>query len=418
MAAVSLVHRESDSGHLRTVPSAHGETEVERLVVDGTLDVAKAAAPGGYSRGGFAGTYAAPERTIGLLAGGWPPRKGPRAGLEPLRAGLGAVLEMADADTLTLRELSSSLELCPCQAAEMPDGEWLRSVLIERADPGFEDDRNRQITALMLLEAVGTGTEPAIERAFRLVHGFGAPIDGTSEAASARRAWRAAILRNYSVSAWRHLWRWLSEQLVGDALTVQELGDRLADALGAQSVGAFLSELPDRFESNELLPAEESIRDSDEPVPVSALRQLAIGAARLDDLDEETRTAFIGRDQNDLGPLWLQHQLAEHRTSSLAALGRDLAATLVRRAKRVANSKMYLTSDLRPYVPTRLRDRDGRLYTIGVESDAEVSLRSWTLAQILVALGAIERPEGGYTITSKGEALRDHLAAENEVSAA
>jgi hypothetical protein len=156
---------------------------------------------------------------------------------------------------------------------------------------------------------------------------------------------------------------------------------------------------------------EEGIRDSDQPVPLVCLRQLAIGAQRLDDLDAETRAAFVGRDRDDLGPAWVEHQLAEHAAGTLADVARDLVDTMLRRVRRVALSKMALSEDLRPYVPTRLRDRDGVLSMVGIEPDSEVSLRTWTLTQILAGLGSVERSDAGYTVTPAGEQLRDRLAA-------
>jgi hypothetical protein len=281
--------------------------------------------------------------------------------------------------------------------------------MFEEADVESEGDRNRQITALMLLEALDGGPHGDPERPFRLAHGFGSMIDGDTLEARARRAWRAAILRNYSVSAWRHLWRWLSEQLVGDAITARDLGDRFADALGTGTVSDLVSGLPERVDNDGLRPIEEELRSSEDPVPVRSLRQLAIGALRLDDLDAETRNAFLGRDRDDLGPAWMQHQLTEHEDSAVADLGRDLAQTMLRRAQRVAASKMRMGSDLRPYVPTRLRDRDGMLSMVGTEPDADVSLRGWTLAQVMAGLGAIDHSQYGYTTSASGQELRSRL---------
>jgi hypothetical protein len=414
VAAASLVH--GRHGHARRVPAAHGEDRVPRFIDGGRLDLAAAAAKGGYSQGGFADTYAAPERTIGLLRGASPPRPGPRADLVPLRAALGDVLEAARSVTLTLDELSGLGHLCPCAVAEAADGEWLRRVMFEQADRDSEGDRNRQVTALMLLEALEGGPHDDPERAFRLAHGFGAEILGDSAAATARRAWRAAILRNYSVSAWRHLWRWLSEQLAGDAMLARELADRLADAVGGGRVGALVDDLPQRVDGGRLLPAEEGLRTADEDVPLRSLRQLALGAQRLDDLDAETRDAFLGRDRDDLGPSWVAHQLAEHADSTLADLARDLVDTMLRRARRVAVSKMRLGEGLRPYVPTRLRDRDGLLSMAGVEADAEVSLRGWTLAQVLGALGAIDRPDDHYELSALGVELAGRLRSTIEAA--
>lgn len=409
LAGVAAIHGDTSGGHRRLVPAAHGEDRIRGFFDGGALDVTSAAAPGGYSKGGFAGTYAAPERALGLLGSGWPPRSGPRANTAPLREGLELVLEMARRETLSTAELTAAADLCPCCAAEAPDGRWLLRVMFEEADAESEGDRNRQITALMLLEALDGGPHGDPERPFRLAHGFGGVIDGDTLEARARRAWRAAILRNYSVSAWRHLWRWLSEQLVGEAITARELGDRLADALGTGTVSDLMSGLPERVDKDGLRPIEEELRSSEDPVPVRSLRQLAIGALRLGDLDGETRTAFLGRDRDDLGPAWMQHQLTEHSDSAVADLGRDLAQTMLRRAQRVAASKMRMGSDLRPYVPTRLRDRDGLLSMVGTEPDAEVSLRGWTLAQVMAGLGAIDHSQDGYTTSASGQELRGRL---------
>lgn len=408
MAAASLAH--SQAGHRRRVPAAHGEDRIHRFVGPGGLDLAAAAARGGYSQGGFAGTYATAERTIGLLRGSRPPRPGPRADAAVLRAALGDVLELAHQPTLTAADMAAAVHLCPCQAAEAPDGEWLRGVMFEQADDEFEGDRNRQLAALMLLEALGGPPVADPERAFRLRHGFGAPIEGEGGDAARRRAWRAAILRNYSVSAWRHLWRWLSEQLAGEALTATELGGRLADAVGTARVRDLMDSLPERVEAGGLAPAEEGISDSEEEVPLRSLRQLALGAQRLQDLDGEARNGFLGLDRDDLGPVWVEHQLDEHANGTLADLGRDLVATMLRRARRVAHSKMYLGKDLRPYIPTRLRDRDGLLSIVGTEADGEVSLRGWTLAQVLCGLGVLDRDdEGSYSVTPLGEGIRGNL---------
>jgi hypothetical protein len=412
MGAAWLAHGAAPGGHDRDVPFAHGSDRIPRFIHDGVLDIPRAAAtPDGFSKGGFAGTYRAPEGRIGLLVGATPARPGPRADLGVLRAGLGEVLELAREPTLTVDTMAQFTHLCPCQAAVAADGRWLRQVMFEQARPDVEGDYNRQISALMLIEALDGGPYGDPERRFRLTHGFGAAIDGAGFEARARRGWRAAILRNYSVSAWRHLWRWLSLELAGDAMTARELGDRLADAVGASRVRALTDGLPSRTDATGLLPAEEAIRDSDDPVPITALRHLALGACRLHDLDEETSKLFVGVDRDDLGPLWVEHQLAEHADGALRDFARDLVQTLVRRAWRVANSKMRLTQDLRPYVPTRLRDRDGILSVVDAETDSEVSLRGWTLSQVLCALGAIDRPDRQYTVSPDGAALRSTITA-------
>jgi hypothetical protein len=413
MGAAWLAHGAEPTGHVRELPSAHGAFRIPLFIHDGVLDVVRAAAsPDGFSRGGFAGTYRGTEGDIGLLVGATPPRPGPRVDLEPLRAGLGDVLNLAREATLSEQAIAQMSHVCPCRAADAPDGQWLRQVMFEHARPDVEGDVNRQITALMLLESLAGGPHGDPERQFRLVHGFGPGTGGDGIEARVRRAWRAAILRNYTVSAWRHLWRWLSLELDGDWLTVHGLGDRLAEAVGGGRVRALIDDLPSRVDASGLLPVEEEIRDADDPVPITALRHLALGACRLQDLDDETRNLYVGVDRDDLGPLWVEHQLSEHADSELSAFARDLVQTLVRRAWRVANSKMRLNpTSQRPFVPTRLRDRDGLLSVIEPEFDSEVSLRGWTLSQVMGALGAIDRPKGGYKVSSDGTTLGATISA-------
>ncbi len=409
VAAASYGHTISGS-HKRAVPSAHGEGSLPAFIRDGQLDIAAAAKIGsGMSKGGFAGTYEAPERTIRLLKGTNPPTAGTRLQVVPLKDALGDVLELASQDSLSEGELTQIGHLCPCELGEASDGAWLRHLMFEDADPEVEGDVNRQVTGLMMLEALdGVGTTDP-ECAFRLTHGFGRLPEGDSMEATARRAWQAAILRNYSVSAWRHLWSWLSRQLSEAEMSQGELAARLSEALGGGSVRSFVDESPERITNAELLPAEEDLRDSDEEVPVKALRQLILGAERLDELDAESRVAYLGHDPTDLGPEWVKAQMEEHMNGGVDALARDLVATMLTRARRVAVSKMQMVPGEGPYVPTRLRERDGMLWMNGIEADAEVSLRGWTLTQVLTALGAVDRDGDVYTVTGLGEEMRETL---------
>lgn len=412
IAGVSLLHGESESGHSREVPRAHGEIRIARFFGDDGLDIDRASQLNGYSRGGFSGTYLAPERVLGLLDEAWPPRPAADVNLVSLRAGLGDVFALADRSSITEQELADMSHLCPCRAADHADGVWLRHWMFERAAGDRESDLNRQVTALMMLETFSPGGVSNPEQAFRLMHGFGEPIIGQTREALARRAWRAAILRNYSVSAWRRLWTWLSEQLAaGDLLTEQELGDLLASAVGDGSVAGLSESLPESVNGGQLLPAEEQIKASADPIPAQALRQLALGVRRLSDLDDETRDLFVGTLRDDLGPTWMRHQLDEYANNSVADLARHLLATMLVRARRVALSKMTLDESFRPYVPTRLRDRDGRLWMEGVESDVDVSLRCETLAQVLVALGAADRHGDGFRVSALGR-MMDLMSAE------
>ena len=107
--------------------------------------------------------------------------------------------------------------------------------------------------------------------------------------------WRAAALRNFSVGAWRALWRWLAARLNAEPMTAQQLGERLADALDDVTVAEMLDELPDRMDGPALRPAETDLTALDWS-PMRAVRELALGAQRLQDLHGPTLKAFIGTD--------------------------------------------------------------------------------------------------------------------------
>jgi len=318
-------------------------------------------------------------------------------------------LSLAEQDSLSVAELQDADELCLCAGAEAADGRLLRRVLFEEVEERRPDDRYRQLTARMLLEAIRDAPSEDVSRAFRERWGFGAPVaDADEDTTYVACGWRAAILRNYSVGAWRELWRWLAAHLTEQPMTVEQLGDKLSNALGDLTVVDLIDSLPPRIRGEKLLPAETFIADEDW-TPLQSLRQLALGAARLDDLGEPTRAMFIGTDPSDLGPVWVSERLTEWQDDRIGRLAHELTEMLVRRAKRVSLSKMRLV-DGRPWVPTRLRDRDGLLSVHGEEGAGDVSLRSWSLAEILAGLGAVDQGDDNiFRITARGEDLYERL---------
>jgi hypothetical protein len=407
LAAVHRFHR----NHLTELSSAHGEGRVALFVGEGGLEVERAARPRGLSAAGFGDVYLSPAVKVGLLSPDRPPRQGSRSQLAALRAGLGDILTLADRDTIPLEELEAAKHLCLCAGPESSDGEVVRQVLFETVDEDRPDDRSRQLSCHMLLEAIGADPVVDVDFRFRRHWGFGGTLGDPdpSEVAFVTCGWRAAILRNYSVGAWRALWRWLAEQLIDRPMTAEELGDRLAEALGDLTVADLLEGLPRRVEGEALLPAEIAIEE-EEWSPLNALRLLALGAARLDDLEGATRKMFIGTDRHDLGPPWVAERIEEWRDGAVGGLARELAQILVRRAKHVALGKMRLVNG-RPWIPSRLRDRDGLLAVRGEEGAGAVSLRTNSLAEVLAGLGALRRDaNGAMALTAMGEELHERTA--------
>jgi hypothetical protein len=395
IAAIHHLHRP----HQMLLRSAHGEEKIGRFLGESGLEVGRAAQQKGLSADGFANVYLSPVVKVGLLSPDRPPSAGARADLTALREGLGDLLELAERGTIPLHELESAGQLCLCGGAYAPDGELIRRVLFEQPEDDRSDDRYRQLTCHMLLDAIGSDEVHDVDARFRERWGFGPLLEGDSgDHAHVGRGWRAAILRNYSVGAWRALWRWLVGRLAEEPMTVKALGGRLIDELGDISVADLLAGLPPRTDGEGLLPAEVTLEE-EEWSPLLALKMLALGAKRLDDLDEETAKLFVGTDHRDLGPRWIAARLAESKGHGLDAFARELVEILIRRAKRVALGKMQL-KDGRPWVPSRLRDRDGLLTAHGEEGAGDVSLRTGSLTEILAGLGALTRDENWTTTVS------------------
>lgn len=406
---VTAVHHVHEN-HLQPVRSAHGEERIEHFIDGGTLNVADGSRLGGMSNAGFANVYLGPAVTVGLLSPDRPPRAGERSNLGALREGLADLCSLADRDSIQVAELEAAAHLCLCGGAGAADGGHLRHVLFEAVDEDRHDDRNRRLTCGLLLEAIGDGEVGDVDSAFRERWGFGPPVAGaTPEKAWVERGWRAAILRNYSVSAWRGLWWWLVAQLAEEPMTVKRLGRRLAAEVEQISLRELAGSLPARTDGERLLPAEFELEEEDW-TPMRFLRMLALGAKRLEDLDRETVSAYVGSDLRDLGPGWVAIQLEEHAHHGLDVFARDLVEILVRRARRVALGKTQLV-DGRPRLPSRVRDRDGLLSARGEEGAGEVSLRIRSLTEILIGLGALTRDQQGtVSATPLGRELRDRTA--------
>jgi hypothetical protein len=405
IAAIHHLHRP----HQRLLSSAHGEDKIEKFIGPEGLDVARGSQPRGLSAGGFADVYLGPTVKVGLLSPDRPPKSGERTDLDALRTGLKGLIALAQNDMVPLPELEEAGHLCLCAAADAADGVLLRRVLFEEAQEDRHDDRYRQLTCHLLLEAIGDRRVGDVNGLFRERWGFGPP---TTEVGTARahvlRGWRAAILRNYSVGAWRRLWSWLAGCLAREPMTVEELGGCLAAEVDGHSVSDLIDGLPARLEGSELLPAE-LVLEEEERTPLADLRMLALGAQRLEDLDEETLRLFVGTNAGDLGPRWVAARLHENRNHGLDVFARELVEILVRRARRVALAKMELR-DGKPWVPSRLRDHNGLLSARGVEGDRDVSLRTGSLTEILIGLGALDRDEECVWMTDLGRELRDRTA--------
>jgi hypothetical protein len=405
---ITLQHEE----HSAWIPWPHGGDAIRRGIEQaGQLEVAEIAGLYTPNAMGFGGVYVGSELRLGLLEIGRPPVPGPRANEPVLREALGEIIQLADEDTLALDTLHSLPHLCACGAPEHADGPWLRQLFVnpEPAEGLEEADRPRRETARLLGRVLSRGVDVSTLDAFRIAVAFGDFVqsDPVSASLPIAQAWRGAILRNYSVGAWRRLWAWVVE-LLGEPASVASLAEQLAEALPDITVEQMIAELPAHREGGVLLPAEEDLRSAmPRPDPFTELRLLALGAMRLDDLDGRALVAFAGRgDDDDLGPRWFRAQLDARRSDHMRDFGRWLAEMMVLRAERVALSKMVFRPNGTFWIPSRIRERAGLISRLSREGWADIGLRIDTFSSVLAGCGVIERTaDGVWRLTADGERL-------------
>jgi hypothetical protein len=416
LGGISLQHEK----HVSVVPQPHGGDRLRRnLNETGHLEVAVLADSENTAkqytpnRSGFGGVYLGSELRLGLAEGVRPPRTGPRTDLAVLRDALGGILDLAQLDVVEIEALAAVPELCACAAPISPDGPWLRGVFVHPDEvEGFEQaDRARRETSRLLGRVLAVPSDQTPQDAFRHTLGFGSFVTDDAVAASLpiALAWRGAILRNYSVGAWRRIWSWLVDQL-GEPVPAHVLATALADELPDTTVSSMLAGLPPRRDlSGSLAPAEEELRTAHPtPDPLTEIQLLSLGALRLEDLEGRALAAFAGRDdEDDLGPRWFRAELDARKGERLRDFGYWLAEMMLARAQRVALSKMdYDRRRGRFWIPSRIRERGGLLSRLSLEGWGEVGLRIDTYSSVLSGCGVIARDEHDrWHLTAAGSEL-------------
>ena len=132
-------------------------------------------------------------------------------------------------------------------------------------------------------------------------------------------AWRGALLRNYSISAWRRLWAALV-RTIGQAddsadRSAEDLQTWLAGQMPDTTVRAFMADMPPGMTGRHPAPAEWTVlADGGVRDPLTNVRLLLLGSRRAQDLDGEARTVFLGRQSEILNPLWMAAVSASSRT--------------------------------------------------------------------------------------------------------
>ena len=407
IAAVTVHHK-----HTKVLPEGHGQSKVQGMLLpDGGVDVAAVAAKGAYSDAvsGFYGTYRGPEIVLGIIAPGAEQVPGDRYDDTVVRPGLGGVLALADQTHVSGDELRDAGHLCPC-AAVGAEANWLRTVICGTAggeDFAIADEARRDTARIVARVLYESGKVPDVQRALRHGIAFGNPLgSGLLAGIDLAEAWRGAILRNYSIEAWRNLWWWIVEQLK-DPQTAAQVGAAVADELPADwTVGDLLSRLPVTTDAGSLLPVEAELRATHpRPHLHTELRMLALGARRLDDTDGWTQKVLAGDDDDDLSPLWVAGELGHNAARLLQDWAAELTERLLWRSHRVALTKLDLRDPTRPRLPAQVIERDGRWSLQAPAGSGPVGLRLPSFTSMLGGCGILGSDPDGWWLTRAGEAF-------------
>ena len=408
LAAVSFGHVHDDPW----LPRAHGTDALAGRLRGGEIDMAEASQPGpsGYVRNvwGFWNPYAASEVAMGILSRGAMPTAGGACDEAAVRAGLGALLELAGEARLAVDDLDGYPELCVCSGGGAADGRWLARLLCAPEDGGRGAAVSaRQNTIRLLARVMQTHEVQSPGMDVLPVFAFGDFLtsDPISEEIAVSPAWRGVALRSYAVGAWRRIWSWMVGQ-VSDLMPAAEFMDRVVEQFPDQTVGGFLAELPPTTSpTGAPAPAEQLLRAGGRPMPVRELAVLAVNSRRAEELSGRVREAFLGQRGVELGPEWVSRRLSEGDPMPLRDFARKLAADLLVRAQRVALSKARRKPDGSLWLPTRLHERGDFLFKTSDEGGGDVGLRLDQLTTVLAGAGVLHVADGRWQVTSAGETL-------------
>jgi hypothetical protein len=423
MAGASMVDAEPASPGWR----AHGVDGVRPWFGDG-IDVLRAVNLGdeqnSYSprKWGFWGSYGGPSQVLGTVV---VDSKAFRIGRHPCPAAVRGFFEpllaAAAQDRLAIPELEA-LRPVGLFSAENPETPWLLDLFTATRngmhEPGLwqPDDRRRRAAMRMLARTtVLHGADPnltwteAVESA--VVFSDALETDRVLAGIKEAAAWRGLLLRNYSVSAWRHLWaalvRSIGQAEDGADRSTEDLQAWLVDQMPSMTVRAFMNELPPTMAGGHPAPAERILLNDDSPgAPVTDVRLLLLGAHRASELSGEVRTVFLGRQNEILNPAWMALCVREFLDRPVRDLAVRLVNDMLAQASRVALDKMRLDSSGRLQTFSRIYERNGRYYKTRDEGDTPLGTRLEVAAGIAVQLGLIDMDlDGAATVTDLGFAV-------------
>jgi hypothetical protein len=410
IAGVSHLH-----DHVEDVPGAHGVDRVGTSIdSNGELRVAELQQPNGYSTqtGGFSGTYRGSQVKLGLLTSepDNSARPGERYNRSASQTAFEDLMDLASADALPVDTLHDAAHLCVCASMGAPDGRHLSRLLLdpEHSPEFLKPDRARRSTARLLARVISSTAMTAPESDFASAMAFGRFVetDSVASAISAAVPWRGVILRNYVVGAWRRLWSLLVDTL-DEPTPIQHISAQLAANLPDVTIGELREALPDSMHQGEVLPAEAALRSEAQRDTLTEIKLLILAARRVDELDEHTLRYYSARTDEPLSPHWLKSQMRDRQRDTAASFLDTMLHRLVDRADRVALDKMHVRQDGSVWIPTRVRQREGRLIRLSAEGWNDVGFRIGSFANVLHTAGALSTNTSQWSLTKEGAALLD-----------
>ena len=408
LAGVSMLDEEELDSSVRR---AHGVDGIRPWFGD-VLDVRGAVNMGAekhsYSsrKSGFWGSYGGPSQILGTVAMEGNAFRAGRHGCPARVRELFEPLFVAAAHDRLSRSQLEALRPVSFHGSDLPEIPWLLDLFTATRngihDPGQwqPDDHHRRATMRILGRATVlyggdaslTWTD-AVESAVVFSDALenDQVLAGIKEAA----AWRGALLRNYSVSAWRRLWAALvhsiGEEDESADRSAEELQAWLADPLPDMTVRALMDELPPGMAGRHPAPAERiMLAGSDVKNPETNVKLLLLGSRRAAELDGEARTVFLGRQYEILNPVWMGLCVREFLDRPLRDLAVRLVNDMLAQARRVALDKMRPDANGRLQVYSRIHERNGRYYKTRDEGDTAIGTRLEVMAGIAEQLGLID----------------------------
>ncbi|WP_435108654.1 hypothetical protein [Nocardiopsis synnemataformans] len=424
MAAVTAACQDAGHVHDRVAGGKpHGTDGVRPHLGDDGLDLAACAAAHSaeaplrsYSpRGlGFWSDYRGPCLSLGVAAGGDAlPLPGRHACPEPVREVFAPLFGATAHDHLSRDRLVALAEVGAhhLTEAEVP---WLAG-LFTASEQGFHDpdswepeDLHRRAalrilgrTAALYRERTDWSWEWTWERAFRAAVAYGdtAVTDPVLGAHPQALGWRGALLRRFSVGAWRRLWSFVTGCMndgdSGSGSTEDELRDRVASLMPDTSVRAFARDLPDTTGGGHPAAAEEGLLDAhDEDTPRLNVELLLLGARRAAELQGDAHRAFLGQAKEFLNPLWVAQRRDDLLDRPVAEFAAGLVSDMLHQSQRVAREKTRIGDGGRITVFSKVHERNGRYYSTGDEGRGEPATRINEMAGLALQLGLVSEDRG------------------------